>query len=154
MTKKEADPDWEGSYLVSGAAVQNSTNVKEVVINAADKTLKLNVALDDNTVPPTANAGILNNRIPLRGVDNSVAGSTTSITAGTLDINVDNTYSRKTSSGNPLIGAGSAAGIYANSTGDKAVVDVTATPQLRLMATTMFMASPPAVIPRLNFTVI
>ena len=124
MTKKEADPDWEGSYLVSGAAVQNSDNVKEVVINAADKTLKLNVALDDDTVPPTANAGILNNRIPLRGVDNSVAGSTTSITADTLDINVDNTYSRKTSSGNPLIGAGSSAGIYANSTDDKAVVDV------------------------------
>ena len=125
MTHKEADPDWAGSFIISGAAVQNAAGVENLVINAADKTLKLNVALDDKTVPPDKNAGILNNRIPLRGVDNSIAGSKTSITAGTLDINIDNTYSRKTSSGNPLIGAGSATGIYANSTGEKAVVEVT-----------------------------
>ena len=125
MTHKEKDPDWEGSFIISGAAVQNAAGVENLVINAADKTLKLNVALDDKTVPPDKNAGILNNRIPLRGVDNSIAGSKTSITAGTLDINIDNTYSRKTSSGNPLIGAGSATGIYANSTGEKAVVEVT-----------------------------
>ena len=125
MTHKEKDPDWEGSFIISGAAVQNAAGVENLVINAADKTLKLNVALDDKTVPPDKNAGILNNRIPLRGVDNSIAGSKTSITAGTLDINIDNTYSRKTSSGNPLIGADSATGIYANSTGEKAVVEVT-----------------------------
>ena len=125
MTHKEKDPDWEGSFIISGAAVQNAAGVENLVINAADKTLKLNVALDSKTVPPDKNAGILNNRIPLRGVDNSIAGSTTSITAGTLDINIDNTYSRKTSAGNPLIGEGSAIGIYAKSAGEKAVVEVT-----------------------------
>ena len=125
MTHKEKDPDWEGSFIISGAAVQNAAGVENLVINAADKTLKLNVALDSKTVPPDKNAGILNNRIPLRGVDNSIAGSTTSITACTLDINIDNTYSRKTGSGNPLIGEGSAIGIYAKSAGEKAVVEVT-----------------------------
>ena len=125
MTHKEKDPDWAGSFIISGAAVQNAAGVENLVINAADKTLKLNVALDSKTVPPDKNAGILNNRIPLRGIDNSIAGSTTSITAGTLDINIDNTYSRKTSSGNPLIGEGSAIGIYAKSAGEKAVVEVT-----------------------------
>ena len=125
MTHKEKDPDWEGSFIISGAAVQNAAGVENLVIKADDKTLKLNVALDSKTVPPDKNAGILNNRIPLRGVDNSIAGSKTSITAGTLDINIDNTYSRKTSSGNPLIGEGSAIGIYAKSAGEKAVVEVT-----------------------------
>ena len=125
MTHKEADPDWAGSYIISGAAVQNAAGVENLVIKAEDKTLKLNVALDDKTVPPDKNAGILNNRIPLRGIDNSIAGSTTSVTAGTLDINIDNTYSRKTSSGNPLIGEGSAIGIYAKSAGEKAAVEVT-----------------------------
>ena len=125
MTHKEKDPNWEGSFIISGAAVQNAAGVENLVINAADKTLKLNVALDSKTVPPDKNAGILNNRIPLRGIDNSIAGSKTSITAGTLDINIDNTYSRKTSSGNPLIGEGSAIGIYAKSAGEKAVVEVT-----------------------------
>ena len=125
MTHEEEDPDWEGSFIISGAAVQNAAGVENLVINAADKTLKLNVALDSKTVPPDPNAGILNNRIPLRGIDNSIAGSTTTITAGTLDINIDNTYSRKTSSGNPLIGEDSAIGIYAKSAGEKAVVEVT-----------------------------
>ena len=125
MTHKEADPDWAGSYIISGAAVQNAAGVENLVITAEDKTLKLNVALDDKTVPPDKNAGILNNRIPLRGIDNSIAGSTTSVTAGTLDINIDNTYSRKTSSGNPMIGEGSAIGIYAKSAGEKAAVEVT-----------------------------
>ena len=124
MTFKEKDPNWDTAFIISGAAVQNGKEVKELVIKAEDKTLKLNVALDDKTVPPDKNAGILNNRIPLRGIDNSIAGSTTSITAGTLDINIDNTYSRKTSSNNPLIAEGSAIGIYANSTGDKASVTV------------------------------
>ena len=125
MTHKEKDPDWEGSFIISGAAVQNAAGVENLVIKAEDKTLKLNVALDDKTVPPDKNAGILNNRIPLRGIDNSIAGSTTSVTAGTLDINIDNTYSRKTSSGNPMIGEGGAIGIYAKSAGEKAVVEVT-----------------------------
>ena len=125
MTHKEADPDWESSFIISGAAVQNAAGVKNLVIKAEDKTLKLKVALDKDTVPPNPNAGILNNRSPLRGIDNSIAGSTTTITAGTLDINIDNTYSRKTSSGNPLIGEGSAIGIYAKSAGEKAVVEVT-----------------------------
>ena len=125
MTHKEADPDWESSFIISGAAVQNAAGVKDLVIKAEDKTLKLKVAFDKDTVPPNPNAGILNNRIPLRGIDNSIAGSTTTITAGTLDINIDNTYSRKTSSGNPLIGEGSAIGIYAKSAGEKAVVEVT-----------------------------
>ena len=125
MTHKEKDPDWEGSFIISGAAVQNAAGVENLVINAADKTLKLKVALDKDTVPPDPNAGILNNRIPLRGIDNSIAGSTTSVTAGTLDIDIDNTYSRVLSNGNPMIGAGSAIGIYAKSVGEKAVVEVT-----------------------------
>lgn len=66
MTHKEKDPDWEGSFIISGAAVQNSAGVENLVINAADKTLKLNVALDSKTVAPDPNAGILNNRIPAR----------------------------------------------------------------------------------------
>ena len=125
MTHKEADPDWAGSFIISGAAVQNAAGVENLVIKAEDKTLKLKVALDDKTVPPDKNAGILYNRIPLRGIDNSIAGSTTSVTAGTLDINVDNTYSRNTSSGNPMIGECDAIGIYAKSAGEKAVVEVT-----------------------------
>ena len=125
MTHKEADPDWAGSFIISGAAVQNAAGVENLVIKAEDKTLKRKVALDDKTVPPDKNAGILNNRIPLRGIDNSIAGSTTSVTAGTLDINIDNTYSRKTSSGNPMIGEGGAIGIYAKSAGEKAAVEVT-----------------------------
>lgn len=125
MTHKEADPDWAGSFIISGAAVQNAAGVENLVIKAEDKTLKLKVALDKDTVPPNPNAGILSNRIPLRGIDNSIAGSTTTITAGTLDINIDNTYSRTTSSGNPMIGEFGAIGIYAKSAGEKAVVEVT-----------------------------
>ena len=124
MTFKEKDPDWDTGFIISGAAVQNGKDVKDLVIKAEDKTLKLKVALDSQTIPPDPNAGILNNRIPLRGIDNSIAGSTTTITAGTLDIDIDNTYSRALSSGNPLIGAGSVAAIYANSTGEKAAVTV------------------------------
>ena len=124
MTFKDKDPNWGTSFIISGAAVQNAAGVKELVIKAEDKTLKLKVALDKDTVPPDPNAGILNNRIPLRGIDNSIAGSTTTITAGTLDIDIDNTYSRKTSSGNPMIGAGSIAAIYANSATEKAAVTV------------------------------
>ena len=125
MTHREEDPDWEGSFIISGAAVQNAAGVENLVINAADKTLKLKVALDNDTFPTNQHEVDINNRLPLRGSDNSIAGSTTTITAGTLDINIDNTYSRKTSSGNPLIGEGSAIGIYAKSAGEKAVVEVT-----------------------------
>ena len=124
MTFKEKDPDWDTGFIISGAAVQNGKDVKDLVIKAEDKTLKLKVALDSQTIPPDPNAGILNNRIPLRGIDNSIAGSTTTITAGTLDIDIDNTYSRVLSNGNPMIGAGSVAAIYANSTGEKAAVTV------------------------------
>ena len=125
MTHKEKDPTHEGSFIISGAAVQNAAGVENLVIKAEGKTLKLKVALDKDTVPPDPNAGILNNRIPLRGIDNSIAGSTTSVTAGTLDIDIDNTYSRVLSNGNPMIGAGSAIGIYAKGAGEKAVVEVT-----------------------------
>ena len=124
MTFKEKDPNWDTGFIISGAAVQNGKDVKDLVIKAEDKTLKLKVALDSQTTPPDPNAGILNNRIPLRGIDNSIAGSTTTITAGTLDIDVDNTYSRVLSNGNPMIGAGSVAAIYVNSTGEKAAVTV------------------------------
>ena len=124
MTFKEKDPNWDTGFIISGAAVQNAAGVENLVIKAEDKTLKLKVALDNQTTPPDPNAGILNNRIPLRGIDNSIAGSTTTITAGTLDIDIDNTYSRALSNGNPLIGAGSVAAIYVNSTGEKAAVTV------------------------------
>ncbi|WP_307978242.1 autotransporter domain-containing protein [uncultured Phascolarctobacterium sp.] len=124
MTFKEKDPNWDTGFIISGAAVQNGKDVKDLVIKAEDKTLKLKVALDSQTIPPDPNAGILNNRIPLRGIDNSIAGSTTTITAGTLDIDINNTYSRVLSSGNPMIGAGSVAAIYVNSTGEKAAVTV------------------------------
>ena len=124
MTFKEKDPNWDTGFIISGAAVQNAAGVENLVIKAEDKTLKLKVALDSQTTPPDPNAGILNNRIPLRGIDNSIAGSTTTITAGTLDIDIDNTYSRVLSNGNPMIGAGSVAAIYVNSTGEKAAVTV------------------------------
>ncbi|WP_337423838.1 autotransporter domain-containing protein [Phascolarctobacterium succinatutens] len=124
MTFKEKDPNWDTGFIISGAAVQNGKDVKDLVIKAEDKTLKLKVALDSQTTPPDPNAGILNNRIPLRGIDNSIAGSTTTITAGTLDIDIDNTYSRVLSNGNPMIGAGSVAAIYVNSNGEKAAVTV------------------------------
>ena len=124
MTFKENDPNWDTGFIISGAAVQNGKDVKDLVIKAEDKTLKLKVALDSQTTPPDPNAGILNNRIPLRGIDNSIAGSTTTITAGTLDIDIDNTYSRVLSNGNPMIGAGSVAAIYVNSNGEKAAVTV------------------------------
>ena len=124
MTFKEKDPNWNTGFIISGAAVQNGKDVKDLVIKAENKTLKLKVALDSQTTPPDPNAGILNNRIPLRGIDNSIAGSTTTITAGTLDIDIDNTYSRVLSNGNPMIGAGSVAAIYVNSTGEKAAVTV------------------------------
>ena len=125
MTFKEkvADSQYADDYIISGAAVQNGKGVKDLVIKAEDKTLKLDVALDDNTTPPNPAPGILTNRLPLRGIDNSVAGSTTNVTAGTLDINVDNTYSRK-SGPNKVIDPSSAIGIYANSTGEKAAVIV------------------------------
>ena len=125
MTFKEkiADSQYADDYNISGAAVQNGKGIKDLVIKAEDKTLKLNVALDDNTVPPNSTPGILTNRLPLRGIDNSVAGSTTNVTAGTLDINVNNTYFRK-SGLNKVIDPGSAIGIYANSTGEKASVTV------------------------------
>lgn len=125
MTFKEkvADSQYADEYIISGAAVQNGKGVKDLVIKAEDKTLKLDVALDDNTTPPNPAPGILTNRLPLRGIDNSVAGSTTNVTAGTLDINVDNTYSRK-SGPNKVIDPSSAIGIYANSTGEKAAVIV------------------------------
>ena len=125
MTFKEkvADSQYADDYIISGAAVQNGKGVKDLVIKAEDKTLRLNVALDDNTTPPNPAPGILTNRLPLRGIDNSVAGSTTNVTAGTLDINVDNTYSRK-SGPNKVIDPSSAIGIYANSTGEKAAVIV------------------------------
>ena len=124
MTFKEKDPNWDTGFIISGAAVQNGKDVKDLVIKAEDKTLKLKVALDSQTIPPDPNAGILNNRIPLRGIDNSIAGSKTTITAGTLDIDINNTYSRVLSNGNPMIGAGSVAAIYVNSTGEKAAVTV------------------------------
>ena len=125
MTFKEkvADSQYADDYIISGAAVQNGKGVKDLVIKAEDKTLKLDVALDDNTTPPNPAPGILTNRLPLRGIDNSVAGSTTNVTAGTLDINVDNTYFRK-SGPNKVIDPSSAIGIYANSTGEKAAVIV------------------------------
>lgn len=41
-----------------------------------------------------------------------------------MDIDIDNTYSRVLSNGNPMIGAGSVAAIYVNSTGEKAAVTV------------------------------
>jgi len=132
MTFKEkvADSQFADDYIISGAAVQNGKGVKDLVIKAEDKTLKLNVALDDNTTPPNPAPGILTNRLPLRGIDNSVAGSTTNVTAGTLDINVDNTYLRK-SGQNKLIDPSSAIGIYANSTGEKATVIVNANTSIK-----------------------
>lgn len=125
MTFKEkvADSQYADDYIISGAAVQNGKSVKNLVIKAEGNTLKLNVALDDNTTPPNSAPGILTNRLPLRGIDNSVAGSTTNVTVGTLDINVNNTYFRK-SGPNKVIDPSSAIGIYANSTGEKASVTV------------------------------
>lgn len=127
MTSKVKDPNSSDGdvYILSGAAVQVGQNVKNLTVNAENHTLNLAAKIDDGTTPPNPNPGILANRIPLRGIDNSISGSQAVFKVGQLDISVDNTYKSTTSSGSPLISPYNASGIYAAGGDKAAVVDVT-----------------------------
>ena len=113
MTRKEKnDSGYENDYAVSMAAVQTSRNGDQLTIDAKGQTLKLQAVTDKDTKSPTAEAGILTNRLALYGIDNSTAGAKTSVTADTLDIQIENTYSRKKANGNKDLDAGTAFGIF------------------------------------------
>ena len=128
MTRKEKnDSGYENDYAVSMAAVQTSRNGDLLTIDAKGKTLKLQAATDKNTKSPTAEAGILTNRLALYGIDNSTAGAKTSVTADTLDIQIENTYSRKKANGNKDLDAGTAFGIFTSG----ATTEITAATKIK-----------------------
>ena len=128
MTRKERnDSGYENDYAVSMAAVQTSRNGDQLTIDAKRQTLKLQAATDKNTKSPTAEAGILTNRLALYGIDNSTAGAKTSVTADTLDIQIENTYSRKKANGNKDLDAGTAFGIFTSG----ATTEITAATKIK-----------------------
>ena len=117
------DPDWEGSYLDSGSAIQAAGTTSNLTIDASNHVLTLNVETDADTVPPVSTPGILHNRIPLRGISNMTNGGNVQVNAKKLLINVENNYT------NPdnefLMSPGEAVGIYAKGDNKVAAVDVT-----------------------------
>ena len=128
MTRKEKnDSGYENDYAVSMAAVQTSRNVDRLTIDAKGQTLKLQAVTDKDTKSPTAEAGILTNRLALYGIDNSTAGAKTSVTADTLDIQIENTYSRKKANGNKDLDAGTAFGIFTSG----ATTEITAATKIK-----------------------
>ncbi|MFU2419268.1 MAG: hypothetical protein ACM67S_00760, partial [Bacteroidota bacterium] len=128
MTRKERnDSGYENDYAVSMAAVQTSRNVDRLTIDAKGQTLKLQAVTDKDTKSPTAEAGILTNRLALYGIDNSTAGAKTSVTADTLDIQIENTYSRKKANGNKDLDAGTAFGIFTSG----ATTEITAATKIK-----------------------
>ena len=128
MTRKEKNNSgYENDYAVSMAAVQTSRNGDLLTIDASGQTLKLQAATDKNTKSPTAEAGILTNRLALYGIDNSTAGAKTSVTADTLDIQIENTYSRKKANGNKDLDAGTAFGIFTSG----ATTEITAATKIK-----------------------
>ena len=128
MTRKEKNNSgYENDYAVSMAAVQTSRNGDQLTIDAKGQTLKLQAATDKDTKSPTAEAGILTNRLALYGIDNSTAGAKTSVTADTLDIQIENTYSRKKANGNKDLDAGAAFGIFTSG----ATTEITAATKIR-----------------------
>ena len=128
MTRKERnDSGYENDYAVSMAAVQTSRNGDQLTIDAKGQTLKLQAVTDKDTKSPTAEAGILTNRLALYGIDNSTAGAKTSVTADTLDIQIENTYSRKKANGNKDLDAGTAFGIFTSG----ATTEITAATKIK-----------------------
>ena len=128
MTRKEKnDSGYENDYAVSMAAVQTSRNGDQLTIDAKRQTLKLQAVTDKDTKSPTAEAGILTNRLALYGIDNSTAGAKTSVTADTLDIQIENTYSRKKANGNKDLDAGTAFGIFTSG----ATTEITAATKIK-----------------------
>ena len=128
MTRKEKNNSgYENDYAVSMAAVQTSRNGDLLTIDAKGQTLKLQAATDKDTKSPTAEAGILTNRLALYGIDNSTAGAKTSVTADTLDIQIENTYSRKKANGNKDLDAGTAFGIFTSG----ATTEITAATKIK-----------------------
>ncbi len=128
MTRKEKnDSGYENDYAVSMAAVQTSRNGDQLTIDAKGQTLKLQAVTDKDTKSPTAEAGILTNRLALYGIDNSTAGDKTSVTADTLDIQIENTYSRKKANGNKDLDAGTAFGIFTSG----ATTEITAATKIK-----------------------
>ncbi len=128
MTRKEKnDSGYENDYAVSMAAVQTSRNGDQLTIDAKGQTLKLQAVTDKDTKSPTAEAGILTNRLALYGIDNSTAGAKTSVTADTLDIQIENTYSRKKANGNKDLDAGTAFGIFTSG----ATTEITAATKIK-----------------------
>ena len=128
MTRKEKnDSGYADDYAVSMAAVQASRTGNPLTIDASGQTLKLQAVTDKNTKSPTAEAGILTNRLALYGIDNSTAGAKTSVTADTLDIQIENTYSRKKANGNKDLDAGTAFGIFTSG----ATTEITAATKIK-----------------------
>ena len=129
MTRKEKnDSGYADDYAVSMAAVQTSRNGDPLTIDAKGQTLKLQAVTDKDTKSPTAEAGILTNRLALYGIDNSTAGAKTSVTADTLDIQIENTYSRKKANGNNKdLDAGTAFGIFTSG----ATTEITAATKIK-----------------------
>ena len=128
MTRKEKnDSGYENDYAVSMVAVQTSRNGDQLTIDAKGQTLKLQAVTDKDTKSPTAEAGILTNRLALYGIDNSTAGAKTSVTADTLDIQIENTYSRKKANGNKDLDAGTAFGIFTSG----ATTEITAATKIK-----------------------
>ena len=128
MTRKEKnDSGYENDYAVSMAAVQTSRNGDQLTIDAKGQTLKLQAVTDKDTKSPTAEAGILTNRLALYGIDNSTAEAKTSVTADTLDIQIENTYSRKKANGNKDLDAGTAFGIFTSG----ATTEITAATKIK-----------------------
>ncbi len=128
MTRKEKNNSgYENDYAVSMAAVQTSRNGDLLTIDAKGQTLKLQAVTDKDTKSPTAEAGILTNRLALYGIDNSTAEARTSVTADTLDIQIENTYSRKKVNGNKDLDAGTAFGIFTSG----ATTEITAATKIK-----------------------
>ena len=128
MTRKEKNNSgYDDDYAVSMAAVQTSRNVDRLTIDAKGQTLKLQAVTDKDTKSPTAEAGILTNRLALYGIDNSTAGAKTSVTADALEIQLDNTYSRKKANGNKDLDPGTAFGIFTSG----ATTEVTAETKIK-----------------------
>ncbi len=128
MTRKEKNNSgYENDYAVSMAAVQTSRNGDLLTIDAKGQTLKLQAVTDKDTKSPTAEAGILTNRLALYGIDNSTAEARTSVTADTLDIQIENTYSRKKANGNKDLDAGTAFGIFTSG----ATTEITAATKIK-----------------------
>ena len=107
-------------YDVRSAAIGVETSVKSVAIDASGKTLTLKAGFDDKTTPPNQNPGILSNRSPVYGIDNSLGSAGVTVKVATLVIDADNSYQRD----NPAIKEGAVYGIHTGSADGSSSVTV------------------------------